>query len=287
MATDVQKGKAVTFRVRPPSLWSGPSGSVLSPAGESLETPSPSVDSASTTVASASAPDVMTLTDATGFARGRVYRFTGDWGYAYAELAQVDGNDIELVEPLPTTPTAGDAVEGVEITIAVSSTSTATLGMGYRAIVTDTSGAEESVYFNVVLHPWQSPLEPRHVRAHLARWWPSDDLLEDEEECQNIADKAGRLLRGRLLGTGSYPHLFFDPDSLEEAGDVALELVLARRGFVPPGTPDPGEYKREIDLELKERVQDIAKSAHPYDEDDDDELDDDEESGVFEGEWYR
>lgn len=286
MATEIQQAAAATLTFRPPALWASVTGKVLSPAGATLESPTPSVSAVATTVASATLPDTLVLTSGTGFARGQLCRFTGVWGYAYAEIASVNGAAVTLVEPLPTTPSAGDAVRVIDVTLAITSTSTADRGIGYRATVTNsTTGEEISTFFSVVRHPWQPPVDARMVRLFVSDRWPRNPILTDEEAMSDIASRANRLLRSALLGTGVYPHLFLDPDSFEEAASIALELAACKRNLHT--SEDRRQLERDLRADLDRAVADIAKSAEPYDGDDDDALSDEEAAGIYEGELYR
>lgn len=272
--SDVRQGAAVTFTVQPPSLWSSPTATVLSPSGATVEAPTPSVDTAATTVASDSGNtrSRIRLTDATGFARGRLYRITdATWGEAYAQASAVDGDWLELVEPLPAIPDSGSAVRGIDITVPVSAINTR--GRGYRLVVTQ-GNDERIATFAVVRHPFRNPVDARRVRRHLSQFWPSDPLLSDEQELQNIADEAGRALRGRLAEESRYPDLFFDGDAFEEAGHVAMELALARRNRHAGEDKDNAVRSREF--ELRDRVAGVVRAGTIYDGDDDGVVDDGE-----------
>ena len=287
MSYDVVKGQAHTFTFRPEVVLASPAAKVLDTKGATLETPTPSVDATSTTVAASASNTASSFAvSGSGIERGKVYQITDPtFGTALAEVSAVDGATVKLVEPLPAVPDNGSAIVGVEVTVAITSASTGTLGMGYRVVLSK-DGSEWIQVYNVCRHPWQPPVTARQARHYVAQWWPSDPLVSDEEALANIADEANKMVRGRLLEVAKYPNLLWDPDSLKEAGQLALMIHLAEHNRVP-GNADPIEYRRSLRFDLRDRVGGLAKSAHPYDDDDDDALDEIEQAGTFEGLLYR
>ena len=274
---DVQISQAATFRFRPADYWDTPTGKVLDISGATLETLSPSVDATSTTVVSASSSSVVTLASGTGFARGRVYRFDLTDGYAYAEVSKVDGDTIYLVDPLPSTPAASDAVRGVEISATI--TAIATAGVGYRVVVEQSGKGHLVAYFSVVKHPFENPVDTRKVRRWVSKWFGNAPLISDDEACEDVAEKCGRRIRSILARDLRYPHRVFDPAAFEEAGDLAMRLILAADHYLVPGAVEPHEYRRQLEMDLERVVGAIAKAA-PYDEDNDDAVDESEAEGV-------
>jgi len=290
VSVDIVKGQARTLVFRPESILSAPVAKVLDSKGSSLETPSPTVDSVSTTVASSVSNTVSTfeIASAVGVARGVEYQISDpSFGEAISEVSSIDGTTVTLTEPLPAVPDSGSTFKGIEVSVAVTSASTGSLEMGRRVVLTDASAGVELVQvFNVTRHPWQAPMNSRKVRHYVAQWWPSDPLIGDEEQLTNIADASNRLLRGRLLEVAMYAHLLWDPDSLEEAGQLSMMIHLAEHNRIP-GNADPIEYRRSLRFDLRDRVGGLSKSAHVYDANDDDALDQEELEGTFEGTLYR
>ena len=288
MSVDVVKRQSRTFIFRPETILSSPVAKVLDTKGATLESPTATVDATSTTVA-ASASNTSSsfiVASASGIARGKIYQVTdATFGTALAEVSSIDGTTVTLTEPLPATPDAASAFEGVEVTVPITSASTGTLSMGLRVILSK-NDLELVQVFNVVRHPWQPPVNARKVRHYVAQWWTSDPLINDEEALSNIADAANKMLRGRLLEVAQYANLHWDPDALEEAGQLAMMIHLAEHNRIP-GNADPIEYRRSLRFDLRDRVGGLAKSAHPYDDDDDDALDARELEGTFEGTLYR
>ena len=288
MSVDVVKSQGHVFIFRPGSQLSSPSAKVLDNTGATLESPTPVVDSVSTTVAASASNTAssFSVASATGIERGKVYQITDPtFGSALAEVSSVDGVVVTLVEPLAATPDAASTFIGVEVTVTITTTSTGALGMGNRVILAK-DGLELVQVFNVVRHPWQPPMDARKVRHYVAQWWPSDPLVNDEEALSNIAEASNKMLRGRLLEVAKYPNLMWDPDALEEAGQLSMMIHLAEHNRIP-GNADPIEYRRSLRFDLRDRVGGLAKSAHPYDEDNDDALDPSEIEGTFEGILYR
>tara|TARA_R110000824_G_scaffold131166_1_gene293088 strand:+ start:6520 stop:7386 length:867 start_codon:yes stop_codon:yes gene_type:complete len=288
VSVDIVKSQGHTFIFRPATILSSPTAKVLDTKGSTLESPTPTVDSVSTTVAASASNSASSfvVSSAAGIARGKVYQITDPtFGAALSEVSSVDGTTVTLVEPLPTIPDATSTFLGIEVTVVITSTSTGTLGMGSRVVLAK-DGLELVEVFNVVRHPWQAPLDARKVRHYIAQWWASDPLIGDEEAMENIADAGNKMLRGRLLEVARYPHLVWDADALEEAGQLAMMIHLAEHNRIP-GNADPIEYRRSLRFDLRDRVGGLAKSAHPYDDDDDDALDATEQEGTFEGVLYR
>ena len=288
MSVDIVKTQGHTFTIRPTSVLTSPTAKVLDNKGATLETPTPVVDSVSTTVAASASNSAssFSVASATGIERGKIYQVTDPtFGSAMAEVSSVDGVVVTMVEPLPTIPDASSPFVGVEVTVAITSSSTGTLGMGNRVVLSK-DGVEIVSVFNVVRHPWQAPMNARKARHYVAQWWPSDPLVNDEEALENIADAANKMLRGRLLEVARYPHLMWDSDALDEAGQLAMMVHLAEHNRIP-GNADPIEYRRSLRFDLRDRVGGLSKSAHPYDDDDDDALDASEIEGTFEGILYR
>jgi len=129
--------------------------------------------------------------------------------------------------------------------------------------------------FHVVRHPFVNPVDARMARGYMATWWPSASQASTEEWIANRAEEAGDLLQGRLLEIERYPHLYLSSQSFREAGLAALDLVMARNGFGQGGASH-AENIRSLDIRLGNRVAGIAKSAIPYDANDDDAVADSE-----------
>ncbi len=286
MASDIQQSAAGSFTFTPGDLWSGATSKVFSPAGALLESPTPALSSVNTTVVSSTARDVFVITSAAGVARGEVYRITdASWGDAFAEVSSVDGTTITLTAPLPGIPDAGSAVRGITQTVAITSASTGTRGIGFRVLLRH-SGLEMGQMFNVVRHPFNNPLSARTVRAYVSQWWPSDPILESEEALSNIAERAGQMLRGRLMTIGMYPHSYVDAESFVEPARVCMRSVLADENRIPGGS-DPIEYHRSLQFDLRDLIASIKHSLQPRDDDDDDDTTDTNMTGVFSGYLVR
>lgn len=283
MSRDVQQGKGRTFTFNPTELWTGTAAAVYDPEGVLLESPTPSTDEVDTTVASASASDVFVITSATGVARGNVYEITDPtWGKALAEVSSVDGTTVTLTAPLPAIPDGGSTVKGVTQTVAITSTSTAVRGLGFRVCLRNAAGREMQQVFNVVRHPFDNPISARDVREYVSHFYPSDPILADEETLAGIAERAGQMLRGRLSTIGLYPHRYIDQEAFTEPARACMRSILAEFNRIPAGA-DPVEYSRSIQFDLRDLVASIKHSLSPRDLDDDDEVSDEEMTSVFSG----
>jgi len=282
MAVDIQQSAAWTFTLSPPDLWTGATAKVYDPKGALLESPTPSASAVNTTVASATQRDQFVITDATGVTRGEIYRITDpSWGDAFAEVSAADGTTIKLTAPLPGIPDATATVRGISQTVAITSTATATRGIGLRVLL-KYSGQELAQMFNVVRHPFNNPLSARIVREYVAQWWPSDPLLDDEEAMGSVADRGGQMLRGRLMTIGMYPHQYVDPEAFVEPARVCMRSILADENRIPGGA-DPIEYHRSLQFDLRDLIANIKHSLQPHDDNDDDDTTDTNLVGIRSG----
>lgn len=282
MAIDIQQNGSHSFTFHPPDLWAGATSTVYDPAGAVLESPSPSLDAVDTTVSSATTRDAFVIADATGVTRGHVYRITDpSWGDAFAEVSAVDGTTIKLTAPLPGIPDNGSAVRGVSQVVAITSASTAVRDLGFR-VVLKLAGREIGSMFNVVRHPFENPVTARTVREYVSQWWPSDPLLDDEEGMANLAERAGQMLRGRLMSIGMYPHQYVDPEVFVEPGRVCMRSILADENRIPSGA-DPIEYHRSLQFDLRDLVANVKHSLTPFDDNDDGDTTDTNMIGIRSG----
>lgn len=269
MTTEIKKGAIRTLTLEPPSRWTGAISAVVEDdQGETLESPSPTADAVDTTVATD--PDNSTstfkLASIAGVTPGRVYEVTSDaWGVARAKVAQVDDDavTVTLVEALPGIPEAGDAVRGVEVSVPISTTTTAAAGMNKRLILT--SGEEEVLeVIHVVLHPFQFPITAREIRDYVAENWPSHPRRSDEAWIGSVRDEADEELRGRLSAAHRYAHAQWDPRALRLAARPMYRLVLASRKLVP-GSWSASDFRDAESREFERRLSDLLKSIDAYD----------------------
>lgn len=286
MAIDIQEGSAWTFTFDTPELWAGATAQVFNASGDLLESPSPAASSVDTTVASATRRDQFVITSATGVTRGHVYIINDPtFGDALAEVSAVDGTTIRLTAPLPAIPDGGSTVKGVTQTVTITTASTTIRDLGSR-VVLKYAGQQLSQAFNVVRHPFQNPVTPRTVREYVSQWWPSDPLIDDEEALENIADRAGQMLRGRLMTIGMYPHQYVDPESFIEPARCCMRSVLADENRIPSGA-DPLEYHRSMQFDLRDLIANIKHSLQPLDDNDDGDTTDTNLNGIRSGYLVR
>ncbi len=281
MALDLQKSKARTITVVPPSPWTSATATFRKPDGTEIS-PAPTATPRSTTALTvASATDEFTFTaSAASLSRGATIRVTDatQWGSADAVIANVSGSAVKLVEPLPGTPAVGASIRVLDVDVALTATHTAALGLSY---LVEVSSGEETVreVVNVVAFPYVGPMTARRVREHFSRHYPAETKAHNEEWYARVADDVNRYVRGRLLEGHVYVSQYWDPDALLEVGWLALQRELFKRGMRMPGQA-PEDYMRSINFELRDRVGGLMKSATPNDQDRDGAIDTDEVEGI-------
>lgn len=254
------------------------SGAVLSAA--LVATP----DAVSTTVTpgAGDSRQRFTLASVAGIERGREYLVTDTvLGEMVVEVAAVDAgaSTVTLVSMLPDVPVAGSAFEGIEVAVELDAASTAATGQNLRIVVGDGT-TEAMLVYNVVRHPWISPVTARTVRDFVTIHWESDPLLDTAEGCLNISERASQRVRQELIERGVYASYFWDASAFREPAMVAAKSILAERGMVPPGR-DPDAYVERLDLDFARRIGRIVRSATPYDADDSGGLDASEARPMF------
>lgn len=282
MAVDVQKAKARTVSVVPPSPWSSATASMRSPDGTALS-PAPTATPRSTatrTVASTTDGATFVVDNGTGISRGVTVRVTDStqWGEADAVVANVNGNAVTLVEPLPATPAVGASVRVLDVDVALTSTHTASLGLSY---LLEVSSGEETVreVVNVVAFPYVGPMTARRVRDYVATQWPAEMRVRPEAWYARVADETNRYIRGRLLEGHVYVSQYWDPDALLEISWLVLQRELFKRGLRMPGQA-PEVFMRSVNFELRDRLGGLMKSATPNDSDRDGVINEDEVEGI-------
>lgn len=271
MASDLLAGVAQDVEVTPRERLASPTATWLSPSGGATSLPC-TVDTVSTSIVS-SDRSTTTLTDAFGVVVGRSYLIeeTGQPD-RYAVAGSVDGSVVTWAEPLDRSPEAGATVQGVCVTCSLTSTMTATRGVGYRIRLVD--GPKEHVeWFSVVRHLFDDPVTPTDVREYLGRISPS--AVRDASWDKSMADRANGLIRTQLDRGGLRPDLFGDSSAFREAGRLALRYLIARDdGIFPPHTQDPEGWLRDADGAWRGAVADATSSLTSYDMDDTGAVDD-------------
>lgn len=261
MSVDAQKGKAKTVTVVPPSPWGSPTATFSLPDGTAIApAPGATPSAVDTTVVSATDPSTFVAASATGIRRGLTVQVTDpQWGTANAVVASVVGTTVNLMGALPGTPGAGATVVGVDISVALTSTHTATLGISY---VLEVVAGDESIVetVNVVAHPFVGPMTEMAVRDYVTRNYPGEARVHSAQWYADVADTVNRRIRGRLLDDHVYVSQYWDPDALDEIGELMLQRELAKRSF----RLSDEELKR-INFELRDRIAGLLKSATPID----------------------
>ena len=193
------------------------------------------IDGVSTTLASASGSSYqsLTLTSSTGVTVGRSYRLVNAAGeIAIVTVAAKFGSVVTLRDPpgFLTAPASGDSFRGIRISWTLPAATTATRGTNRRVMWTVTRQDGQvraySSIFHVVRTLFRDPVTADDVYAYVARLHPGSASAMTPSRRDEVADRANRRVRSRLLETQRRPHLLGDPDALREAGRVALQWVL-------------------------------------------------------------
>ena len=280
---ELRYNAAGTLVLVPPARWATATASILDKDGDETEAPTPSLDAVSTTTASDAdtTRSLIKLASASGVVRGTVYEVVDTaFGTALRKVSKVNGSWVTLSEPLPGIPAVGATFKGVAWSVPVTTTTTATLGLGFRGLLNGPETADHlAVAFGVVRHPYVSPGSIRDVARYLSDVRPSDPLLDDEEAMEDVAERADLIVRGRLLASQLYVHRFWDRSVLWEPWHTAMKLALADMGRVPGGT-DVETWTRSMRFELRDLISDLLRSAGTYDDDEDDAQTDLEDKGA-------
>lgn len=272
---DLREDVAATLVVVPDDggVWSTPSCTVRKPDGTSLATPSVSVDDVSTTV-SGTPTDASTFSvaSATGIAVGDYLQITMTSGTEVFEVATVSGTALTTVYPLSQTPAASDAVVGLEMSISLTSTHTATRGQDYVAEFYTSAGNYEAVAFNVVRKPFEVPLSDMEIQRYLRQVYGK---AYGAEKVRDLRESVRLRMRVNALRAGRYVDRFWDRASMRPAALAALQVELAEMGRVPPGL-DPDEFYADAGARFSRLMGDVIHGAQAYDKDGDGSVEDED-----------
>ena len=189
--------------------------------------------STTVTAASGSSYQSLTLDSASGVVVGRSYRLENLADeVAIVTVAAKFGSVVTLRDPpgFLTAPGLGNSFRGALVSWTLPAAATATRGTNRRVLwtVTRQDGrvrAYSSIY-HVVRTLFRDPVTPDDVYQYVARLHPGSASAMTPARREEVADRANRRVRSRLLESQRRPHLIGDPDSLREAGRVALQWVL-------------------------------------------------------------
>lgn len=246
---DLREDIAATVTVVPDdgAQWSTVSCTVRKPDGSSLATPTVTVSTISTTVGTGTSTSEFTVASAAGISSETYLQITTDGLAHVAQVERVDGTTIYLLDPLPLTPEASDAVVGIEMTFPLTATDTGTRGRGYRAELSTTAGNFEILTFDVVRYPWTAPLSIQEIYSYIQAHFPGDDRLT-WPMCSRLRRDLSRSMRRRYLEMSKYADLVVRRELYKDAAEALLAAMLAERfGLTPIGwdPPDYAQWRRD------------------------------------------
>jgi len=277
VAVDVQQGTSQLFEIYPPGVTSAPASctvSVYNSANSLIVSGAATVDSVSTTVSSYSAPQIV-VASASGIGRRRYLLTSSVYGSTEVEVDSVVSTTLTLTDPPPFTPASGNTFLGLRIYYTLSSTYTATRGMGYRVewavTFADSTVRRYQTLFNVVYTPFESAVTLRTLDEFLRDNYPSEAGRFTAAELRQLASDASEHVAMYIRSTGRYPSLMGESDVFRRhAGMYAIQYVLAGKRMIPAGTPEsPDDYRRRVDRDLREAIDRVIQSLEWYDGDDD------------------
>jgi hypothetical protein len=258
--------------------------------GDTIQSGAATVDPVDTTVAAYvdATEDTFKLADTTGVSRGVAYLVSDSTGSSVlVEVATVDPvtDLVTLVAPLPSVPTTGAQFRGVEVSFDVDAISDR--DTNYRAVVRGTGqGQEETVRFDVVVQPWQDPLDASDVQQYISRRYPGELSAWGDERSANLAQRANDDVRRELRQADRYPSRYWDTNDLRECCDAAMVRLLAKEGLYP-GNVDPTEYIKSLWFDLRDMIAGVIRTNAPYDRDGDGRITSTEAASVWHGELRR
>ncbi|MCB9507973.1 MAG: hypothetical protein H6698_09605 [Myxococcales bacterium] len=262
-----------------------PTAVVTQRDGTVVATPTATPDTTASTVdGTAAATDRIPVSDASGFVAGRWYACTDDaFGTALFELSAVEGSTLRLVDPLPSIPSDGAAVFGVEVVVTVAAIDE--LGEGFLLEVVDDgdggTGQQVTQDFDVSRYTFTEPVQPEHVCTYISRTWPSEvDMISDGRLHRRIAQQSNDALAARLAPAERRLERYWSPSVLAEPGRILMQIILADvHRLIPMHESDRNEYVRGLRFELKDRISDLLVAPAKYDQDGDGTIDEDEKDG--------
>lgn len=268
------------------SYPSSASVSAYSDAGTELATASAVVDSVSTTLSAVSGTSYQTITlaSAAGVKIGRRYRLENAAGeVAVVMVSSIAGSVVTLRDPpgFLTAPASGDSFRGIRVYWTLPAAATADRGTNNRILwtVTDSDSvvsAYTSIY-HVVKTLFRDPVTPDAVYQYVARLHPGAAASMTPARREEVADRANRRVRARLLETQRRPHLIGDADAFKEAGRVALQWVLLDdRHVLINSDDDLLDQLTALDNRLAVEVARAIDAMTWHDTDDDQAVDDGE-----------
>lgn len=267
-----------TLELYPSSRATSATVTVYKPGGGELSSAdSATVDSTSTTINGApTSNQVFVVASASGLAVGRSYALeSATEGSSMVEIAEISGTTITLSQPASFDLASGDALRGLRLTKALTSTNTADRGLHYRAdwLVTPADGGDVQSFrtmFSIARMQFAPACTRDQVIRVLSFRFPSSLDRYNGEELANLAEKASNRVSRLVESTGRAPELIGRADLFSDAGNLALALVLADDGLWPQsGSIDLIEYMESTRRALQQAVTEAVRAAQWYDHDDD------------------
>lgn len=261
---------------------SAASGVVYDANGSAKASLAGTLDTVDTTVASLGATsDVFTLTSATGVVAGRDYWYTSVDGWACkVRVSSVDGAVVTLEAPPLSAPQVGDTFKGLRFTASVPGSALGTRGRTRIDWSLTVGGEAESArqFFWVVVSKFRAPATPDDASRIAYELFGPWAKTQKPATWIRIAAEASDRVYEELTAHQDYPSLLAAHDAFARAGDIAVRLVLAAKGRVPPGY-DAAAYITEQEDKLEGAVR-KAVAGNPVDRNDDGAITTDEVVGL-------
>lgn len=269
---DIREDTTRTVTLTPSEVWTTPSAAIVDPDGSTLSVSlTPTQDATSTTIAS-SPTNAFTFAFAdNGGTVGSHYLVTHDGVAHVVRVVEKSAANVLTVEPaLPETPTAGDAVAGLDITCAIPVGATTDRGHDYVLTITDTADASRELrqVYHVVRRLFLDGISAFEIRKVVDAQWPSATL--SWWALESIADEVQQELRQELLSSGRYADIYLSGSLfLPVARDMATRILATRYGLLPPGDDSRGEFISDINREINRKLGRVMLSFAAKDSDDD------------------
>lgn len=263
MDLDIALNRQETITLVPEVPMTSPVATVYDRARRVISSPTATPSAVSTTVASSTGPDRVVVASATGIVVGLSVRVSGVWGWATAQVIEVDGTALRLSPPLPGTPAASAIVQGLDVVTTVGPF--AATYAGYVLEITASNAPPIRTTINCVVYPYVGPCSPTHVRDLLSRNYAGERaLISDTIFHQRVAREVNEQIRGRLLASATYLSDYWSPAALSATRGAMLRLVLAESYSLRESGSTRDDYLSGLRFEVRDRIGDLLKSAQLY-----------------------
>ncbi|GMV38789.1 MAG: hypothetical protein AMXMBFR64_05050 [Myxococcales bacterium] len=282
MAVQVPQSQAFTFELYPARPAASASAVVRNAAGKQLAGGAATLDSVSTTLGAVDSRQAVTVAVRAGIVPGRRYWVVSKDSEELYDLVTVEGVTpavvgagglLDLGPGGHRLPGTGDRLLGARLTLAVSSSVTATRGMNGHVMwsVTDRVASVYAVQrmFDVVRCLFDLGVTPADVRRYLSVRAGSFALTADQDPSryEDVAERATAMVQDRIRAVENYPSLVGDPTAFREANRCAMKIALTDEGIIE----DVADRRSYVDGLYERLDADIAQALRVcwYDKNDD------------------